>query len=240
MSTIKGRKAATASSSSWAIVLAGGRASGFSAEIDPVFLSLGSKPVLTYTIAAVERCPEVEGVVIVASKERVESLRSMVHMYGSSKVKAIVPGAATRDAMIRAGLAALADHHPGFIAVLDGAIPGVTPELIGEAVRAARKHGASSVARQIVEPIAESTKGFKITGLPNGSTWWSTVGPQVFRTELLERALANAAKKKLHPADEAAAVAALKQDVHLVPTRRMLVRIDGPADLMLAEYLLRH
>lgn len=239
MSTKKGRKATPTNSLTWAILLAGGRSSGFGEDVDPVFLSLNSKPVLTYSLSAIERCPDVENTVIVAPKERVESVRVMATMFGASKVKAVVAGSGSREAMVRAGLEAVSEAGPGYVAIVDGAVPGVTPEMISETVRAAHKCGAATVARPITDPIAESEKGSKITGLPNGSTWWITVGPQAFRVDVLERALQNAAKKKLRIADEAAAVAALKEDVQLVPIRRHLVRIDAPADLMLAEFLLR-
>lgn len=222
----------------WAIVLAAGKASGFTTDVEPSFLSLGSKPVLAYSIQAIERCPEIEGVVVVASKERVDGLRGMLQMFGASKVKAIVSGGPARDEMVKSGLEAVDVSEAGFIAVVDGAIPNLTPELIAETVRAARKHGAASVARQLKGPLAESAKGNKITGLPNGSTWWTTLGPQVFRLDVIRRAMENAAKKRLKVADEAAAVVAMKGEVQLVPTDRMLIRIDSPQDLLLSEFLL--
>ncbi len=240
MTTNKARKSTSTSSSVWGIVLAGGRTSQFGTDIDPVFLSLGSKPVLTYSLAAVERCAEIEAVVVVASKERIDSVRTMINMFGCTKVKAIVAGPPPREAAVAAGLHALEERQPGFIAIVDGAVPGITPELISETIKMARKRGSAAVARQLALPVCESAKGVKITGTPEDGTLWITMGPQVFRKDHLEKALSHASKKKLRAADEAALAAAAKIDVHLVPTRRMLIRIDTPQDLNLAEYVLRH
>ena len=126
------------------------------------------------------------------------------------------------------------------VAVIDGAVPGVAPEQIAESVKLARKHGIAATARLVGAPVCESEKGVKITGVPGDAKIWSTIGPQVFRIDLLEKTLANAAKKKLRAADEAALAFAARLEVHLAQTRRMLNRIDSPQDLTLAEYLLRH
>jgi 2-C-methyl-D-erythritol 4-phosphate cytidylyltransferase len=240
MTTTKARKASALSPSVWGIVLAGGRASQFGSDIDPVFLSLGSKPVLTYCLSAIERCPDIEGIVVVAPKERVDSVRTMIGMFGCTKVKAIVAAPPAREASVSAGLQALADRNPGYVAILDGAIPGVAPEMISEAVKTSRKHGIAAVARPVGAPVCESAKGTKVTGMPEDGTIWVLLGPQVFRRDHLEKALANAAKKKIRGADEAALAVAAKLDVHLVPIRRLLIRIDSPQDLNLADHLLRH
>jgi 2-C-methyl-D-erythritol 4-phosphate cytidylyltransferase len=240
MTTKKSRKSSAQSSSVWGIILAGGRTSQFGADIDPVFLSLGSKPVLTYCLAAAERCPDLEGLVVVAPQERVESVRTMISMFGGQKVKAIVPAPPAREAAVAAGLKALADHPHGFVAILDGAVPGISPEMISEAVNVARKRGSAAVARSIGVPVCEAAKGVKITNVPDADGVWILLGPQVFRKDQLDKALAKAAKKKIRRADEASLAVAAKLDVYLVPTPRLLIRIDSPQDLTLAEHLLRH
>lgn len=240
MTTKKPKKTQPASSTAWGVVLASGRSSEFGADIETVFLTVGSKPLLTYSLSAFERCADVEGLVLVTSKDRLESLRALVHMFGCNKVKSIIAGPPSRENAVQAGLAVAIEHNAGFVVVHDGTRPGVTPELISETIRVARKNGAATVARPVGEPVCEAAKGTKITGTLDDSVLWQTLSPQTFKIEILQKALTNAAKKKIHLADEAAAVAAIKQDVHLVPVKRPLVRVTSPLDLNLAEFLLRH
>jgi len=240
MSTSSDKKKASAQAPAWGIVLAAGRADGFGADIDPVFLTMGSKPVLTYTLAAFERCPDVEGLVLVTSKERLESLRTMVSMFGCNSVKSIIAGPAAREGAVAAGLAVALENKAGIVTIHEGARPGVTPELIAETIRLARKHGAAAVARAVQDPACLSAKGVKYDEPVESGSVWATMTPQSFKTDVLGKALANAAKKKLHPLDEAAAVSANRGEVALVPSAKPLIRIAAPLDLNLAEFLLRH
>lgn len=240
MTSKSARKTATTSSSVWGIILASSQPGEFSAEIEPVFLTLGSKPVLTYSLSAFERCPDVEGLVLVAAKNRLDSVRSLVHLFGCNKVKAIIPGFASRWESVQAGLAVVAEHRAGTVVVHEGARPGVTPEMIAETIRLARKCGAASVAQPVTEPIVESAKGVKITGAPEGEQLFAMATPQAFRSDVLQKILANAVKKKLKLADEAIAAHALKQEVQLVSLKRPMVRVDSPIDLNLAEFYLKH
>ncbi|HMP76532.1 MAG TPA: 2-C-methyl-D-erythritol 4-phosphate cytidylyltransferase [Kiritimatiellia bacterium] len=239
MTTTKARKSSLSNATAWGVVLASGRSSEFGADIETVFLTLGSKPILTYSLSAFERCTDIEGLVLVTSKERLESLRAMVHMFGCPKVKSIIAGPANREEAVLAGLNVAMEHHAGIVTVHDGARPGVTSDLISETVRLARKHGAAAVATPLADPVGESAKGAKLSGLVEGAPLYSIASPQSFSAAILHKALTTAAKKKLHPADEATAVAALKQEVHLAVSKRPLVRIASPVDLTIAEVLLK-
>lgn len=226
------------SSTVWGVILASGQPSDFAADIEPAFLTVGSKPVLAYSLSAFERCPDVDGLVLVSSKERLESLRAMVHLFGCNKVKAIVSAPPARTAAVQVGVDVAIENGAGHIVVHDGTRPGVSTELISETIRVARKSGASAVANPIMDPVSETAKGAKITKLVSGDLW-TTATPQAFKTDVLHKALVNAVKKKLKLPDEAAAATAIKQVVHLVPARRPLIRIASPAHLSLAEFLLR-
>lgn len=232
------KKSQIISSTVWGVILASGQPSEFAADIEPAFLTVGSKPVLAYSLTAFERCSDVDGLVLVTSKERLESLRSMVHLFGCNKVKAIVAAPSARAAAVQAGVEIAVENGAGHIVVHDGTRPGVLPELISETIRVARKSGAAAVANPITDPVSETARGAKITKLVAGDLW-TTATPQAFKTDVLQKALAHAVKKKLKVPDEAAAVTAIKQVVHVVPAPRPLIRISAPAHLNLAEFLLR-
>lgn len=232
------KKSQIVSSTVWGVILLSAQPSEFAADIEPAFLTVGSKPVLAYSLSAFERCSDVDGLVLVTTKERLESLRGMVHLFGCNKIKAIIADAPVRGVALQAGVAVAVENGAGHIVVHDGTRPGVTPELISETVRVARKSGAASAARPIVEPVNETLKGAKITKLLTGNLWM-TMTPQAFKADILQKALANAVKKKLKLPDEAAAATAIKQPVQLVPAKRPLIRIASPLDLNLAELLLR-
>ena len=195
---------------------------------------------MSYSLSAFERCSDIEGLVLVVAKERLESVRALVHLFGCNKVKSIVVASSTRLDSVHAGLAVVAEYRAGTIVVHEGARPGVTPEIISETIRAARKCGAACAAHAIAEHVVEVGKGAKITGIPEGDQFYAASTPQAFKTDVLQKALAHAAKKKLKPADEVAAACAIKQDVQVVALKRPLIRIGSPIDLNLAEFYLRH
>jgi 2-C-methyl-D-erythritol 4-phosphate cytidylyltransferase len=82
-------------------------------------------------------------------------------------------------------------------------------------------------------------KGSKVTETVEG-TAWACRSPQTFKVELLTKALEAAQKKKLVLRDEAEALSLVKGELHVVPATRPVIRITGPRDLVLADYLLRH
>ncbi|MCO5045825.1 MAG: 2-C-methyl-D-erythritol 4-phosphate cytidylyltransferase [Kiritimatiellae bacterium] len=239
MAAKSGSRSRALPSTAWGIIWTGGPVTDFPPEIEPAFLTIGSKPVLAYSLSAFERCADIEGVVIVTSAARREYVLTMVQMFGCNKVRSILAAPATRAGAIKIGLEAAVEMGAGITVIHEGVRPGVTPELITETIRVARKSGAAAVARPVPDPVCEAAKGAKVTGAIENGALWSTLTPQAFKVDVLVKALTHVAKKKLHLPDEAAAVVATKQDVHLVPSKRLLVRIAAPGDLNLAELLLR-
>ena len=76
------------------ILVAGGRGERMGAKVDKAFLSLGPRPVLAYSMIAFEHCDDIDEVVIVVRRERVDAAWSMARMFGCAKVTAVIPGGA--------------------------------------------------------------------------------------------------------------------------------------------------
>jgi len=64
-----------------------------------------------------------------------------------------VPGGATRQASVRAGLEALEASAPAIVLVHDAARPFTSPELVSRAIAAARQHGAAIPALPVTDTV---------------------------------------------------------------------------------------
>lgn len=226
--------------SAWGLIIASGKPEGFAEGVDPSFLTLGSKPVMMHALAAFEKCADIEGLVILASKDRVESVRAMVQMFGCAKVKRILPLAGSRAASILGVVKELQGDKVPVVTIHEGIRPMVAAEEIAETVKLAKKHGAAVLCDRLPDPVRVTEKGSKITANVDGAHLWACRSPQSFKVDLLVKALEAAAKKKAPLRDEADAVALVKGEVHVVPSTHSIIRINGPRDLVLADYLLRH
>lgn len=222
----------------WAIIIAGGKGEEFAPEIDTAFLSLGSKPILTYSLAAYEQCSEVDGVVIVAPKDRVEGIQGMVQMFGGSKVKKIVAGAAQRQTSVLIGLRAMEDKV-ATVSIHEASRPCVTANQIAETVKAAKRYGNGVLATKVVDSIKVVEKGYTVSEHLDSSKLWMVQTPQAFKFELILKALQAAQKKKVTLADDTEALKLLHEEIHLVPTDEPAFKIAKPRDLFIAECLLR-
>ena len=219
------------------IVVAAGKSERMGPDIDKAFLSLGAKPVLAWALLAFERCPAVNRVILVTRRERVDAAQGLAHMFGCAKTKCVVAGGATRQASVREGLEATRGEAD-VVVIHDGCRPCVTPDLIAETVKSARRQGSGVAAVKVTDTIKEVARGLTVTRTIDRGRLWAVQTPQAFRFDLLNEAYRLVEAQGLSVTDYASAVEALGKPVHLVSATAANMKITVPADLVLAAAIL--
>lgn len=220
------------------IVVAAGKSERMGQNVDKAFLSMGSKPVLAYALMAFEKCTDIDRIVLVVRKDRVDAAGGLVRMFGLSKVKKIVAGGPSRQVSVQNGLEQVGDEVK-IVAVHDGARPLVTPELISDTIASARKFGSGVAASKVTDTLKWVETGNKVAHTVDRTKLWSVQTPQTFKLSLLLKAFAAVNKKDATVTDEASAVELLGEEVRLVPTSLPNIKITTADDLQMAGALLR-
>lgn len=222
----------------YGVIVAAGKSERMGPEVDKAFLSLGTKPVLAYSLIAFEKCPDIDGVILVVRKDRVDPARAMVQLFGCSKVKRVIAGGNTRQISVKNGLSQLSSDV-SIVAVHDGARPCITPSVITETIKSAKKYGSGVAAVKITDTVKEVKKGLVVSKTVDRTMLWAVQTPQTFTLDLLSKAFDAVNKKRLTVTDEASAVELVSHDVRLVPAALSNIKITVPDDLTLAAALLR-
>lgn len=221
-----------------AIIVAGGKSERMGADVDKAFLSLGTKPVVVYSLTAFEKCRDVDEVILVVRRDRIEAARQMARMFGCNKVKKIVAGGGMRQQSVANGLAEISEESE-ITVVHDGARPCVTSDLISQTVASARLCGSGIAAVKITDTVKSVDKGMVVSETVDRTKLWLVQTPQAFKTALLKKALALVEKKKLKVTDESSAVQLVSDDVRLVQASYSNIKITTVDDLVLAAALMR-
>lgn len=214
----------------WGLVMTTGKAEQISSEIETAFLYLNDRPVLAYSLAAFNQCPEIEGIVVVVSRERAESVLGMVKLFGFAKVKKIVVGGAKRSASLAAGLEHVAEDAE-YVCVHDASRPMVTAGLISETVKTARRHGSGVAAVEISDPVLAAKKGVVTSRLGEDGPWWAAISPQTWPRAALAKAYSKSGKDRGRHEEDLAAMMAQGVVPRLVPTSGLSLRIRTAEDL---------
>lgn len=222
----------------WGLVMATGKSEQISSEIETAFLYLNDRPVLAYSLTAFMQCPDIDGIVVVVSRERAESVLGMVQMFGFSKVRKIVVGGAKRAASMAAGL-----EHVGedveWVCIHDASRPMLNPAMISETVKSARRHGSGVAAQEIVDPVVAAKKGAVESRLDGAESLWTVTSPQTYPLAALVKAYPKAAKNRKNHEDDLAAMLAVRVVPRLVPVAGVSLRIRSAADLAPALALMK-
>ncbi len=223
--------------STWGLIIASGKEEQLASGVDVAFLNIGSRPALAYSLDAYETCPDIDGVVVVVARERMESVKTMAQMMGFTKVRSIVSGMARRLTSTGAGLPALPESAT-LVSVHQVSRPMVTPDLIAETVKSAKRYGSGVAAVKAAAPIREA-KGQTVDKVLNRTVIWEVLTPQTYRRDLLEKAVQKASKSKKEFEEESEVVGLLKEKIHLVPSSPTNIRVATPEELTLAAALAR-
>ena len=124
--------------------------------IDKLDALVGGRPLLHWTLAALRASRAIDSIVLVSTPDKL--LVARTDRTWSAVVDWFVPGGATRQLSVAAGVRYLAQVDPDGrdrpVLVHDGARPLVTPALIEAVVDAVEAHGAAVP----VVPIPETVK----------------------------------------------------------------------------------
>lgn len=219
-----------------AIIVAAGssRRMGF----DKIFAPLNGKPVLYWSLAAFQACPDVDEILVVTREDRMKEVEDVVAASDISRFRGTVEGGAERHLSVWNGLKAVQTGRAGFVAIHDAARPLVTPKLIGECLTLARIHGAACCASPIPDTVKRASHEMIVTESVDRQGLWAMQTPQVFSTALILQAYASLMAHNELVTDEVSAVQKLGKRVALLPNEDYNFKITFARDLPLAEQVL--
>jgi 2-C-methyl-D-erythritol 4-phosphate cytidylyltransferase / 2-C-methyl-D-erythritol 2,4-cyclodiphosphate synthase len=227
----------TGSSRVAAVVPAAGRGERFGAGGPKALIPLRGRPLVEYALAALHAAPAIEAIVVAAPADAVHTITDAARRAAGAKLTAVVPGGPDRQASVANALAAL-PAGPDVVLVHDGARPFVPVSLIDAVAAAAAEDGAATAAVPMDETVKRSSEGW-VRGTVDRAGLFRVQTPQAFRRALLEEAHREAERAGFRGTDDAALVERLGRPVRLVPGAPHNLKVTVPADLVLAEALLR-
>lgn len=219
-----------------AIIVAAGRSERMGAGTDKAFLSLVNKPVVAWSLLAFERCPEVDGIVLVVRKDQLVAAKAVVKMFGISKIRSVVAGGAKRQESVRAGLD-VCDIDTRYVVVHDGARPCVTSDMVSEVVKAVRRAPAVTVGRRMTDTVKRVEKGVTVSETLERDRLWAVQTPQAFQIRTIRDAYKALGAKDV--TDDCQAVELAGEAVKIVECRVPNIKITTVEDLQIAGALLK-
>jgi 2-C-methyl-D-erythritol 4-phosphate cytidylyltransferase len=229
-------------SSAAAVVLAAGSGTRVGGEINKVYLPLGGRRLVSWSIEALSAVPEIGVLLLVTRPSDGDLAEEAIETAGATGKVEIVAGGDSRQGSELAALRRLADRITSgeidTVLIHDAARPLVTPVLAGEVLRAAREHGGAIPGLPSQELLTvDADGGLVVHG--DGPDLVAVQTPQGFRAPELLDAYETATREGFVGTDTASCIERFSPiDVRWVMGERRNFKITYPHDLKIAERIL--
>jgi len=206
-----------------------------------LFAPLAGRPVIEHSVAAFEASPVVDEILVVTPPQLTARTGQLLAAADYRKAGRVIEGGATWAESAWQAIRTLGGAD-GNLLLHDAARPLIGPRVIGDCVAALETYPAVCAAVPASDTMVQVEDDF-ITERPPRDRLRRRQTPQGFRLEVIRRgyelALADAG---CDPADDCGIVLRYLPDVpvRLVPGSERSIAITGPADIEIAETLLRN
>ena len=215
-----------------AIILAAGSSRRFGE--DKLFLLLGGKPVLAWSLDMFERSPVIDAMILVLNENNWEAGHKLSERYKWTKLKHICHGGPRRQDSVKAGIDSLSGYSVLFIH--DGARPIVSEDIINSGLEAVSQTGAAVPAVSVKDTIKVSNGNNIVEHTLSRDTLWSIQTPQVFRSDIIVRAYE---QNDEEVTDDASLVEKMGYKVKLFCGSYSNIKITTSDDMELAQNIAR-
>lgn len=223
------------------LVVAAGRGTRMGSAIPKQYLQLAGRTLLTRTLEGLLRSdPEARVLVAIHPDDTALYAASIADLDSAfqSRLLPPVPGGASRQDSVRAGLEALRAQTtpPRLVLIHDGARPFPTPGLIARARQAAEAHGAAVPGLLVTDTIKEVAEDGRIVATPPRARLRAVQTPQAFRFDLIYDAhVAAHAAGARDLTDDAAIAEWAGHAVHIFEGDPGNMKVTSPEDVAAAE-----
>jgi 2-C-methyl-D-erythritol 4-phosphate cytidylyltransferase len=240
----KGRRGVTA------IVPAAGLGKRFGEEKNKSFYFLLNKPLIVWTLEALQNVEEITEIIPVLKEDDLISGSELVEQYNITKVKRIVPGGRERQNSVYNAIKIL-DDKTSVVVIHDGARPLVDKEIVKRTMEGLK--GAEAAFDGIVagvpvkDTIKEVSKQWSVNSgeeeiiikkTLNRNILWAVQTPQVFPLQKIRGAYEQAISDKYHATDDAALVEKYGGRIKIVMGSYRNIKITTLEDIHIAEAFL--
>ena len=225
----------------WAVVPAAGSGSRMGTAVKKQFLELDGVAIIARTVAVLNDCPMIDGIVVVTAAEDMEQCGELLqHCHLYHKLFHILPGGATRQESVYIGLKALPPDC-AFAVIHDGARPLIEPSVIEASIRMAAQWGGCIAAVPAKETSKAADDDGFVTETPPRHRLWHVQTPQTFRFSGILHAYEQSmeAMDLTHTDDSSVAERYGTMRIKLIQGSYSNIKITTPEDLKLAEQILR-
>ena len=187
---------------------------------------------IEWSLDAFRACDSVRSIVVAAPPSHAGDLVGHADL-------GVVCGGDTRAQSVANCLEAVGTE---LVAIHDAARPLLTPEIVRACLEGLDEGADAAIAAaRVTDTIKEGRAAdpFTVDRTVDRSKLWAIQTPQVFRRDVLERALAQPEHLLASATDDAALVEGMGGAVRLVESPRDNLKVTTPDDLRLAELLLR-
>ena len=223
-----------------AVVLAAGSGQRFGGGLPKQLRVLAGRTLIEHSVAAFEASPLVEEILVVAPPALAARTGQLLAAAGYRKVSRVIEGGATRIESSWEAIRILGQADCNLL-LHDAARPLISPRVIEDCVAALCAYPVACAAVPASDTMVKVDKDL-ITERPPRDRLRRRQTPQGFRLEVIRRGYELAlADPGFAPADDCGIVLRYLPEipVRLVPGSERSVTVTGPADIEIAETLLR-
>ncbi len=204
-----------------------------------MLLPLLDRPVLAWTLRAADLAPSITWIGIVGQPVDYEAIAELLQHYPLKTPVLWIEGGATRQESVYRGVLALPAAARSVL-IHDGARCLATPALF-DRCSAALLHSNAFIAAVPVKDTIKQVQpetGYIETTIPR-ERLWAAQTPQGFAVELLVAAHRWAIEQSVSVTDDAALCELRGHRVTVIPGEETNLKVTTPADLWLAEAILK-
>ena len=178
-----------------AVILAGGTNHINKYNIPYQFVTVKEKPVIIYTMEAMQRHPQVESIHVVCLSGWEDQLKAYADKYEISKLKEIIPDGKTGIESVKNAVEWLSPlYSPADILLIQEATrPFIDPETISNAIRCCKQYGSAVVFERLgwTTPFLVDESNQNMTHL-EATRLINVQSPELFTFAMLRKAFSDA------------------------------------------------
>ncbi len=218
----------------YTIIVAGGKGLRMGHDTPKQFLEVAGRPVLAHTLERIHRFDSNMEIILVLPAEQQAYWQELCCRYNITTPHRIATGGATRFHSVRNGLA-LVDSD-GLVAIHDGVRPLVSAEVIAQCFATAEENWGSIHTLPTTDSLRKLHTDCTSQAV-NRAEFVTVQTPHTFRTNEIKHAYEQPYRDNF--TDDASVYEAAGYSSTLVEGNRENLKITLPADLLLAEILLK-